>query len=103
MIPITWGRYWMSATMHYRCPKCRKASRLVTRPRGIQFASWAAQVLPIGSLLVFGFELWIWLALVPTYVVLVLIDKRMDERFGVLVGPSPSRRQSQQDVDDGLH
>lgn len=95
VIPITWGRYWKSATNFYRCPNCKAASRFATKPGWIQFSSWAVQTLPLIALYFYRTEAWIWFAIIPVYIVIFFIDKRLDERFGILVRAASNNKESE--------
>ena len=85
-IEVTWRRYWTSAFNRYWFPECKHASRFATKPPWIQFASWVFQLVALVPIFLFSDTLWMWLVLIPAYAVIFLFDKRLDERFGILVG-----------------
>ena len=103
IIPITWGRYWKSAINYYRCPKCKESSRFATSPAWIQYASWAVQVSLLAPLYFYYKEAWAWIVMIPIYVIMFIADKRLDGRFGILVGGTATRTRSEQDADGNPH
>jgi predicted RNA-binding Zn-ribbon protein involved in translation (DUF1610 family) len=103
IIPITWGRYWKSASNYYRCPKCEESSRFATRPAWIQYASWAVQVSLLVPLYFYYKEVLAWIVMIPIYVIMFIADKRLDGRFGILVDARATKNRSEQDVHGNTH
>lgn len=82
-IEVTWRRYWYSGSMLYRCPSCAKASRIATSPGWIQYTSWLVQLLPLAAIFL-THSIYAIVAAVPAYWLIFVLDKKLDERYGVL-------------------
>ena len=82
-IEVTWKRYWYSAGLHYSCPACRKLCRIVTRPGWIQYTSWLVQLLPLAGAYL-SKNIYVTVAVLPLYLPIFILDKKLDERYGVL-------------------
>jgi hypothetical protein len=48
-------------------------------------------------------EAWAWIVMIPIYVIMFIEDKRLDGRFGILVGGTATRTRSEQDAHGNHH
>ena len=85
-IEVTWKQYWRSGLGYYHCPHCKDKSKFQTKPRWVQFSSWALQFFALmacyASFTTFGFLGSVsLLILIPVF----LFDKHLDTKFGNLV------------------